>query len=224
MAEINPLSLYDRLQNRYLECPLTHHDFLPLDAIEEEITEESVEAVLRPRKLSGLASKVVERTKKIFAVLEIIGERYAINNLLKEDITDSDLPLSRKDGKRQSGILVSVNNKTRIFPSFAKSMDPRRVGQFLAMQWLVLAPVLDSSGKEVKLSRPSALPFTLEDDEPASDDLGQEGNLDEECIGGQNLKPVGVNIHVEVYKNVVHPAHYKGLQVSSLDCIDASRY
>src|SRR4051812_43992210 len=101
------LPLYKRLQRRYCQCPLSNEKFLPLNAIDEEITEENVKAKLQVGRLSQLPRNVVQRAKRIFAILEIIGEPQAIKDLIAQGITDGDLPLSRKDGDLDSSILVA---------------------------------------------------------------------------------------------------------------------
>jgi hypothetical protein len=199
--------LFKRLQRRYCRCPLTKEKFLPLDAIDEEITEDSVRTTLDIGWLSPqrqLPRNIVERAKKVFAVLEIVGETRAIEDLLKEEIADDDLPLIRQNEEDLDNyILVAHNDESKVFSSFANWEDERRVEVFLERQWLVLAPVLDSSGREVKLNRKCALPFIKEED-----------NLAKGSRETQWLKPVGENIHVMVYRNNVHPAHLDGLQVS----------
>lgn len=188
-----PISaMFKRLKSKYLKCPLSTNRFLPVNVLDEEITEENVKAEI-PKKLSNflkphLPSTVVHQARKVFAILVIVGEPEAIKYLLAEGITDEDLPLSRKDGDEDDNNLVPSSDNGKIFRSFADWEDERRVEYFLDKQWMVLAPVLDFSGRDMKLSVRSALPF-------------------------QAVDPVGHSNVVTVYKSDVHPAHQRGLQV-----------
>jgi serine/threonine protein kinase len=186
------LAMFKRLKSKYLKCPLSTNRFLPLDVLDEEITEENVRDEI-PGKLANffkphLPSTVVRQAKKVFTILVIVGEPQAIKDLLAEGITDEDLPLSRRDGDEDDNNLVSCSGK--VFSSFADWKDEPRVEYFLDKQWTVLAPVLDFSGSDIKLSMSSALPFEAVD-------------------------PVGHNNMVTVYKSDVHPAHQRGLQTTA---------
>jgi len=189
MAPTNPQPLYKRLQAKYLHCSLSLQKYLPLDIIDAEITVETVKAEMKRKPISSQHLKnVVQKAKKVFAILAIIGEIHAIEDLLSDGITDDHLPLSRKEGSGDEVVLVSAGSDGKEFPSFATWHDIR-VGDFLDRQWIVQAPVLDDSGRQVYLNSQCALPFLK------VDEVGSTGSS-------------------TVYRSEVHPAHQKGLQVS----------
>ena len=185
--------LHKRLMEKYIRCSLNNQQFLPLDVIDKEITEENVKAEMKRKKFNLLNSQVpknvVQNAKKVFTILVIIGEPNAIKDLLSEEITDDHLPLSRRGGSIGDDVLVSSDGKE--FPAFAAWDNDIRVADFLEKQWIVQAPVLDSSGGEVSLDRQCALPFLT-------------------------VEEVGNGEFSTVYRSDIHPAHQKGLQVSSM--------
>jgi len=187
-------TLYKVLRPSLLDSPLggTGQQFLPLNILDEAITKETVQAELqklpwRSRALQrGLTGKVLQKAKKVFAILVLMGEPLAITGLLPEGLTDEHLPLSRKEGK-DDNILVSVRGKT--FRSFEAWRNEARVTEFLEKQWVVQAPVLDTTGKHITLDPQSPFPF-----------------LQIEEIGGSRFSTV--------YKGALHPAHQQEIRVS----------
>lgn len=188
---------------KYSTCALTDTPFLALDVIDREVTEESVAQTLKdsvksrnPPKLYAPwtwnpqipdPKQVVQSARKVFAVLAIIGEPQAIGELLEEGIVDSDLPLKRRSDDIDDNVLVSSEGGKE-FVSFANWTEDRRVSEFVAKQWVVLAPVLDDSGKHGKLDSQCALSFL-------------------------EVDPVGNDSSNAVYRGHLHPAHQRGLQV-----------
>ncbi|PMD49660.1 kinase-like protein [Hyaloscypha bicolor E] len=79
-----------------------------------------------------------------------------INDLLSEGLRDKHLPLSHQQGKEYN-VLVSTDGQQ--FKSFATWNNEVRVQDFIDRQWLVQAPVLDTSGKHIVLHIKCALPF-----------------------------------------------------------------
>jgi hypothetical protein len=164
--------------------------FLPLDILDKKLTKENIQAEipLKERVFQrGLTNKVIIQAKKVFAVLVFTGEPLAIGDLLKEGLTDEDLPLSRKPGENDN-ILVSCNGK-KTFRSFEAWRKDAQVTNFLEKQWYVLAPVLDTTCNYFILDQKCALPFPKVEE-----------------VGGGHFSTV--------YKSALHPAHQQGFQVS----------
>jgi hypothetical protein len=160
-------SLYDELDDNLAECPLTHNKFLPLNALNDLITVESVlvnidsgnTIVGTQYSLSdkGLAQEVVLRAKKGFASLVFVGHQRAIRDLLSEGFTDEYLPLSRT----RSGVdrnLLSGCDGSKTFGTF-RTWRSAHVDNFLEKQWRVQAPVFDTSSCHFNLNRHCALPL-----------------------------------------------------------------
>ncbi|KAF2704369.1 kinase-like protein [Pleomassaria siparia CBS 279.74] len=185
----NGNSLFRRLRDSQFEYPLNpSQKFLPLNRLDESITEENVETELCARAwIPALASAllptkmIVKQAKKVFAILVDIGEPGMIKELLHEGLRDEHLPLCPKE----IGANVLISRSGKVFKSFAKSMSEQRVTDFLDKQWTVLAPVLDLSGSHMDLDSRCPLPFIKVD-------------------SGQGT-PTSM-----VYKTELHPAHYRG--------------
>ncbi|KAF4436563.1 serine/threonine protein kinase [Fusarium austroafricanum] len=93
------------------------------------------------------------QAKRVFAILVLIEEAWAITNLICQDnISDEDLPLSRQPslGENDHNILISVKTG-KTFQSFLSWPKEARVRDFLSMQWVVQAPVLHSFGQRISL-------------------------------------------------------------------------
>ncbi|KAJ4294146.1 hypothetical protein N0V90_007836 [Kalmusia sp. IMI 367209] len=155
---MNGDELYVRLRKSLLECslPSSRKFFIP-DAIDDEITAKSFKVVARS-KIQRLFQKefddkIVQQTKKVFAILVMIEKPDAIKALLAEELNDSHLPLATGS----DSTLVSANGK--VFPSFqlwkSKSRD-----EFLEKQWWVQVPVLRRSGQHIVLDSKCAMPIT----------------------------------------------------------------
>lgn len=147
-------------------------EFLPLEEICKRITIDNVRAELsisRPEalwKYRNLLETVCHRAKKVFAILVLIQESWAIKGLIDEGIDDTHLPLSRKAGvdtdNADYNVLLSACG-TKAFQSFASWNKEEDVNSFLSKQWLVQAPVfkLDTSDKPILLDRNCPLPFSI---------------------------------------------------------------
>jgi hypothetical protein len=163
-----------------------------LNNLHEGITRDSVRAQLFPEslllqpKLRNLPKKVVQHAKKIFAILVFIGEPRAIVDLLQEGLTDEHLPLSASPDQHDIAP-VSVHGTT--FMSFFGWENEGRVAEFLEKQWLVQAPVLDTTGKHIVLDPKCALPFL-------------------------DVAEMSVGDSPTVFKGKIHPAHQQGFEVS----------
>ncbi|KAF2787745.1 kinase-like protein [Melanomma pulvis-pyrius CBS 109.77] len=154
---MNGEELYNRLSKSLVECSLRSQKFFLPDVIDDEITTKNVKvaALSRFQRIfqKGFDDKIVQQTKKVFAILVMIEKPDAIKALLAEELNDSHLPLAAGS----DNILVSANGKA--FLSFqlwkSKSRD-----EFLEKQWWVQAPVLKTSGQHIKLDPKCAMPIT----------------------------------------------------------------
>ena len=190
--------LRKRLKAKYHKSRFSEQQFLPLDIVDEQITEDAIKAELSRKtpdrfRNRTLFSQVVEQAKKVFAVLVIIGEAQAIEALLQEGITDKHLPLSRRGDDENDDVLVSHDGKA--FPSFSQWEDDIRVDEFLDKQWIVQAPVLEYSSDELKFSNKHAMPFLAA------------------------IKVTHTRFS-SVWKTNIHPAHQRGFPVSFAVLID----
>ncbi|KAF4833862.1 hypothetical protein CGCTS75_v003693 [Colletotrichum tropicale] len=132
-------SLFSRLNKSTLDCTVVGLRFLPCDVIDGVITRETLKHEL-PRswrsRLSrdDMTMRIVRDAKKLFAILLIIGEKHKIKDLMKEGLTDHDLPFSESAVPARGGIRTS--NPSKEVHSFRQWEEPK-VELFLRSQWLV---------------------------------------------------------------------------------------
>jgi hypothetical protein len=163
---------------------------LPLEILDAAITKESVQAELpwTGRVFQrGLSKKVVLQAKKVFAILVLIGEALAIADLVKEGLTDEDLPFSRQRGELN---YIIVSTRGKLFHSFQAWKRKAQVDNFLEKQWVVQAPVLDTTGKHFILDQNCALPFP-------------------------QIEEVERGPTSTVYRGTIHRSHQQGFAVST---------
>jgi serine/threonine protein kinase len=154
------------------------------------ITKESIQAELERKdrscmSLSGcLADKVVKKNaKKLFAILVCLSKASDIKELLKDGFTDEDLPIIEdKDGFR------SAIDTKKIF-LIPEDWEDQTIDLLLVKQWMVLAPVFNTSGTHRILHEDCPLPFS---------------NLEEIMYSKRNV----------VYRAEVNPFHQEGFEVS----------
>jgi hypothetical protein len=210
------MNLYDLLDGELQDCPVSEKKYLPLGVLDDLVTPKSVLASLNTpvkgqqntshlRYDDTFATRVVNHVKKLFTVLVFIGQEHSIASLLSEGLTDHDLPLSRRENpdfslsesgtssltirrsKSTSLILESGDSSTRAFTIF-EQWKPQTVGHLLSAQWLVLAPVFNSTGSHFNLAVDCALPLL-----PSSSDAPS----------------VGTPGNSEVKKCLLHADHYR---------------
>jgi hypothetical protein len=161
------MSLYDELERGLLECKIDEEvpgpNFLPLSVLNDNITKDNIKAQLEDKlKAPSLLDKIFLHAKKVFAILVLIEESSAIQDLIEQDdLTDGDLPLCRKGPRGHSdyNILLSADRK-KSFNSFASWTRRKSVQEFLKDQWVVQAPVLEYLGQHLTLDSQCPLPFT----------------------------------------------------------------
>jgi len=194
--------LYSSLSDEQaeLECPITRKKWLSPDLLKRHVTEESVRActALGPSACDQYeAENIVKNAKRAFAVLILCYyDRIIVDELLvREGLTDEDLPLARAPNSRS--LVSTKKHRNKEFKAFAK-LRPPDVKNFLDRQWLVLPPVFDEGGP-----RPVAPPIC---------------DLSTSCPLPLRNKQHLTNTEMSsVSKCELHPAHYRssGKQVSS---------
>jgi hypothetical protein len=209
------MSLYDTLDGKLKDCPISEKEYLPLGVLDDLITPQRVLASLNtPVEGQSItshhcydiefATNVVKHARKLFTVLVFIGQQHTIESLLSTGLTDQDLPLHRRASpdlppfertssdltlgrvKSSSLTLESGVHDKKTFAIF-EQWKPHVVGQFISKQWLVLAPVFESSGGHFTLTGECALPLLS----PPS------GSQDTGCSRNN-----------EVTECLLHPDHY----------------
>ncbi len=188
--------LYTELNNRQAKCPLSNQKFLPSNTLDEIITVDSVRAsagaAVRRETIFGssdLAGDVVLKAKRIFAILVLSGSHGTIGDLLSEGLTDAHLPLSRKEDEMDMALVGVDGTEFDVF----RDWGPPSVASFVEKQWVVQAPVLDSSGGHFVLGPGCGMPL----------------ETDVERIGATDLS--------EVYKCAFRPGYYK--PASHVSCV-----
>ncbi|KAG9235386.1 kinase-like domain-containing protein [Amylocarpus encephaloides] len=172
------MSLYDQLDDSLAECPISRNKFLPLNILQNLITEDNVRANIgsdvegqTSSDNDGLAKDVVRLAKKVFACLIFVGCQNAIGDLLSEGLTDEKLPLFRSGSGSDRNVLSARIDGTT-FKTFRDWKRPD-VDHFLEKQWRVQAPVFDTkvTGGHFSLNRHCALPLQSKTEEIGSTQL-----------------------------------------------------
>lgn len=100
-------SLYEELDHGQRPCTLTNNKYIPLDIVYSTITVQSMKATLRPTwwfpwlpcRNSILDSRI-QQARKVIAILVLIDKKLDIEDLLCDELTDGDLPLSQQTNPR----------------------------------------------------------------------------------------------------------------------------
>ncbi|KAJ2995204.1 hypothetical protein NUW58_g1345 [Xylaria curta] len=136
--------------------------FLPIDVVNEIVTSDTVQAQAARCVSICKATpsrQIAKAARQIFAILALCEKQSMIWNLFSEGVTDEHLPFSRLhvDGHANTSNPL-VSSRGEVFKSFSKLKDVE-VKNFLREQWLVLAPVLTTSGEHVHIDAKAPLPF-----------------------------------------------------------------
>ncbi|KAI5464980.1 kinase-like domain-containing protein [Mariannaea sp. PMI_226] len=183
------MSIYKKLMDRKVQCPLGRQYFVPLSALDELINKKNIKTLIPFPKLlfrQNLPAKVMQRAQRLFTILVLISETDAICALMQEGLTDEHLPLSLRSDNSYDRLMSRDGKKE--FKSFG-SWDEVRVTDFLAKQWMVLAPVFSKSSQHVEVDTSCALSLV-------------------EC------KEIAKGHHAFVYRASIHPAHHMGFNTN----------
>jgi serine/threonine protein kinase len=187
------------------ECPTGGHGkFLPMSALDDFITRDNVEAVLSSiGRLNGRGREtldtVMQKCRKVFAILTVIGRLSTIQELINEGISDEHLPLSKGEGS-QSKILYSAISETGFRTFSLQEKGTIFADDFRLKQWWFMAPILDPESK-IWLGQPSIV-------EPG-------GKVDSDCpLPFLEEKSIRSTPGTVVYEIKLHRAHLRGFSVS----------
>ncbi len=164
-------SLYNDLfrTGKLLKCPVTGNEYIPLDVVRTTVTVERVKEMLSftwllqwvPCWNSVLESKIPQ-ARRVIAILVRVGKKDTIGSLLKDELTDQDLPLSREEGQHSDVLKSQCGSKK--FVSFA-AWDEATRDLFLEKQWEVIIPALAltavPTARNIQLHDKCPLPFSL---------------------------------------------------------------
>ncbi|KAF2106152.1 kinase-like domain-containing protein [Lophiotrema nucula] len=179
-------AIFCELEDRLEYGALGSQRFLPHDVLDTVITADRLRVAFSSRLSFGsssLAKGVAQHARKVFAILSFIGEPESIEDLWRQGLRDEHLPLSTGSDPKTRAKLVTADGK-----AFSAWKTAAKASDFVATQWLVQAPVFDTTGLHFPLDINCAMPF-----------------VDSDEIGG--------GAYSYVYKCEVHQAHQKGLKV-----------
>ncbi|KAJ8133057.1 hypothetical protein O1611_g564 [Lasiodiplodia mahajangana] len=148
--------------------PLENKQFVPNGALEELITFETITSTLATAGLSTreqvfLANVIVEKGRRIFAILVFINQVNDIKTLFNEGFTDEMLPVAYQDEddtwQVKSYIPNSDNlNQEKIWVFF-QHWKKSTIFSFCERQWMFLSPVFTRQQFKYILHRDAILPF-----------------------------------------------------------------
>lgn len=179
--------LFYNLEDALKQGAFGGQKFLPLNVLDGTITAERLKVAIPPSfpfGSSSLSTNVAQYARKIFAILLFIGEPLAIKDLWKQGLRDEHLPLTAGGSPGTRGKLMTADGR-----AFGAWKTAAKASEFLDKQWLVQAPVFDTTGHHYQLNAKCSMPF-----------------VDADEVGGGAFS--------YVHKCELHQAHQKGLRVS----------
>lgn len=127
----------------------TDERFISAGDFDELLTPHAIEGELRSHGLEHTSSFVLERARRVFAILLVVRKLDALQGLIKEDLEDKSLPLA-------DSALTSLED-TKLRAAFSKwDLSTRKL--FFEFQWTVIAPIF-VEGCHYKLDDNARLPF-----------------------------------------------------------------
>lgn len=187
--------LKDQLERAEVECQKHHHDFLiPRNALEDLITVPHVVADIQARnpdieeaEATEYAREVCRNAKRLYATLAYTKKGADIKGLLKEGVTDDDLPFVRKpNGKTKFALSRKNGGAIKTLDSWT----PKHLRKFDQHQWWMSAPVFKLSEELYELDDKTILPFVS---------FKPPEGVESKKQGGYS----------EVYPVRIHPAHHE---------------
>jgi hypothetical protein len=174
---------YHRHAHHYLVPICQQKSLITVENIKQDILEgdDSIE----PAEIEDVAAKVCNTAPKMFVILAYMKKGHEICALLRDGISDKDLPLSGKKNEEGDFTLERVSQVP--IKTFERWDDDEKE-EFDRIQWWMMAPVF--KGKEHhELDESTILPF-----------IPFEGNEETE-----KKKEGGYS---EVYARRIHPSHH----------------
>lgn len=156
-------SLKDQIRSARIKCPQRPHCYIvPTCALESLITVGNIEKDIGARsdgiehdKIKDVAEEVCRIARKVFAILAYMKMGPEIFSLLRDGVSDADLPLrwGRNDERefileRKSGMHIDTFN----------GWTDDNIEDFERFQWWMLAPVFDDK-EHYELDDNIILPF-----------------------------------------------------------------
>ncbi|KAI1122380.1 hypothetical protein F5Y10DRAFT_254264 [Nemania abortiva] len=148
--------------------PLENKSFVPNGALEELITFETITSTLATaglpdRELICLANVIVEKGRRIFAILVFINQLNEIGTFFNEGFTDDMLPVAyQAEGdswKVRSYIPNSDDLDREKVWVFFQHWKKSTIFSFCERQWMFLSPVFSKEQFKYFLHRDAILPF-----------------------------------------------------------------
>lgn len=129
----------------------TTEQFISAGEIDALLTASAINQELERYGSGQILPEVLDRAKKIFAILLVLGRLETLKQMLKSGLNDNDLPfqLSRHQEKNQ--------RFSEFFLNFVE-WDVKTQELFMNTQWTFLAPVF-RDGEHQKLENDLRLPF-----------------------------------------------------------------
>lgn len=170
---------------------MENRKFVPLDVLEDVFTLGNTMGALESNGLDPmLAHSIHQKALKVFAILVLVEQVAKTAELLREGLTDKDLPLGYEvnDGawairsyRHESDILES-QTEWKAFRGWSSNTKYN----FCERQWMFLAPVFRQEHFDYFLHRDVILPFT-------------------------KVEPVKKSFFSQVYHVKIHPRHQEAL-------------
>ncbi|CAG1978794.1 unnamed protein product [Fusarium graminearum] len=196
-------------------CQHAHKEskgFLPLDKLNEIVTEDSVSVALREcmQHLSHDEAKFHAKMicprfqrnhmepsfRRVFAILAMIQQPQEVFALMENKITDHDLPLIKVPGEKKGRHELRRKFQPHRPLECLHKWSPFLIDSFEGCQWMMMSPFFSWEDKRAVrtyyLADQTILPFI----EDSSRDVDMED--DEDFQGG----------HGSIFKVKIHPAHH----------------
>ncbi|KAH0558400.1 hypothetical protein GP486_004940 [Trichoglossum hirsutum] len=182
-------SLKDRLRRARREWPeRSHRFFVPRCAQKSLISQSDVKSIIQAghpaieeKDANDYAERTCQSARQLFAILAYMEKGPEICSLLREEVSDNDLPLHRTDS--QGPFTLQRKTGARI-ETLAKWNDSD-LEEFDRIQWWMIAPFFEDKS-HYRLEQSATLPFIPFE------------SSDEPKVGGYS----------EVYFRRLHPAHH----------------
>ncbi|KAI1175652.1 hypothetical protein F4777DRAFT_598394 [Nemania sp. FL0916] len=149
--------------------PLENKPFVPNGALEELITFDAVTSTLAAVGLTVgeqrcLARVIVEKGKRIFAILVFINQVSEIKTLFREGFTDEKLPVAyQAEGDDSWKVRSYLPNSDKLTQDqgwvFFQRWEKTTIFSFCERQWMFLSPIFRRDQFKYILHRNTILPF-----------------------------------------------------------------
>ncbi|KAG4422124.1 hypothetical protein IFR04_004751 [Cadophora malorum] len=186
--------LRDQLHDARIECPQRKHCFFVPRSVQEDLINEvsvsqdiqSHNPEINEHDAAAYAKLACESARQLYATLAYIKKGADICSLLKEGITDNDLPFVRKPNARSKFALYRKDGQPI---KASEAWKEKYLEKFDRSQWWMIAPVFHFAEDLYELDDNMFLPFVPFD--TTKDELAHKQ-------GGYS----------EVYPVRIHPAHH----------------